>query len=164
MTWLFKPSYFGPDRRAKRQMRMIERRREDGAGSRETLQSALPQLRARGLRWVNHDKYFGPDRRTVFSVFFLERRKEKADGPPPPLHAALRQLRVRVLEADDEQARSLLCERLIATAILADAQGRTEIGDLLSALANMLEEQAEQDGDPRTVLHEELIRAEAMQS
>jgi hypothetical protein len=163
MGWLFNPKYFGPDRRAgKFQVRFLERRRTQDAGSRETLQSVLPQLRSRGMRWVDHANYFGPDRRSVFSVFFLERRKEQADGSPPPLHAALRQLRMRVLDADDAQSRTLLCERLIATAILADSQGHTRIGDLLVSLAHHLEEQAD-DADPRQVLHAELNRAEAMQ-
>lgn len=164
MGWLFHPKYFGPDRRAgKFQVRFVERRREQDAGSREKLQAVLPQLRSRGMRWVDHANYFGPDRRSVFSVYFLERRKEQADGNPPPLHAALRQLRMRVLDADDAHARTLLSERLIATAILADSQGHTRIGDLLVSLARELDDAAE-DADPRQMLHTELNRAEAMQA
>lgn len=165
MGWLFHPSYFGPDRRAgKFQMRIVERRRAASTGSRTALQSVLPQLRARGLRWVDHANYFGPDRRSLFSVFFLERRKEKCEGPPPPLHAALRQLRVRSLDANDEMGRTALCDRLIATAILADSQGYTRIGDLLANLARELENPAEENGEPMQLLHTELNRAEAMQA
>lgn len=164
MGWLFRPQYFGPDRRSDGfQVRFVERRREQDKGSRAGLQSALKEVCASGLRWVDHFNYFGPDRRgDVFSFFFLERRKVKGDGPPPPLHAALRQIRMRVLDAEDAAARDSLRQRLIATAILADAQQRTDIGDLLMKLARVLEQQPGAFADPRQVLHSELIRAEAL--
>ena len=163
MGWLFHPNYFGPDRRAgKFQVRMLERRRAASSGTRATLQAILPQLRARGMRWVDHSTYFGPDRRSMFCIFFMERRRQNVAAPPPPLHAALRQLRVRSLDAGDESGRTQLAERLIATAILADAQGYTGIGDLLANLASELENP--QTGvEPSQLLHSELNRAEAMQ-
>jgi hypothetical protein len=162
--WLFRTSYFGPDRRSgKFNVRLIERRRDDDTGSRETLQAALPQIRARGMRWVDHTSYFGPDRRSLFSMFFLERRKENCAGSPPPLHAALRQLRVRSLDANDHAGRDLLCDRLVATAILADAQGYMGIGDLLAQLAHELEHPTQDGVEPMQKVHAELNRAEAMQ-
>lgn len=163
MGWLFKPSYFGPDRRGgKFHVRFFERRKDSDAGTRATLKSKMRDLAAQGLRWVDHFNYFGPDRRTgVFSHFFLERRKEDSAGYPPPLHAALRQLRMRVLDADDPAKREALCERLMATALLADAQGQTQIGDLLMALVRTIEN-APTGADPRAELGELLNRAEAL--
>lgn len=140
MRWLYRQSYFGPDRRANRfHVRFLERRRDDDAGSRATLKTSLKRIAAQGLRWVDHFNYFGPDRRgDGFSHYFLERRKQSHAGTPPPLHAALRQLRVRVLDLQDQDARQALRERITATAILADAQGRGDIGDLLTELAAKL--------------------------
>lgn len=165
MGWLYHLNYFGPDRRSKGfQVRFIERRREDSVGTRASLRESLAQLWARGLSWVDHFNYFGPDRRAeVFSFFFLERRREQSAGPPPALHAALRQLRVRVMDAHDAAGRAALCERFTATAVLADAQGRGQIGDLLMKLVSALDA-ADEGADLRPMLHAELIRAEAMQS
>ncbi len=161
MRWLYRHSYFGPDRRANRfQVRFLERRRDDDAGTRASLKTSLKKLAAQGLRWVDHFNYFGPDRRgDAFSYFFLERRRQAHVGTPPPLHAALRQLRVRVLEVDNEDARKALRERITATAILADAQGRGDIGDLLTELANKLDGPSE--GLTATV-QSELLRAAAL--
>jgi hypothetical protein len=161
VRWLYRHSYFGPDRRSNRfQVRFLERRREDDAGSRASLKASLKKLAAQGLRWVDHFNYFGPDRRgDAFSHFFLERRRQAHVGTPPPLHTALRQLRVRVLEVDNEEARKVLRERVTATAILADAQGRTDIGDLLTDLACKL------DGGAKgltALVQSELLRASTM--
>ncbi|MEZ6024455.1 MAG: hypothetical protein R3C16_13800 [Hyphomonadaceae bacterium] len=161
MGWLFHPNYVGPDRRSDQfHVRFLERRREKAASTRTALKAALAQISANDLRWVDHRHYFGPDRRgDVFSFFFLERRKENVAAPPPPLHIALRQIRVRVLETDDEAGRRALHDRLVATAILADAHNQTEIGDLLMVLAHALDDVAD---DTRPMLEQELIRAEAM--
>jgi len=163
VRWLFRKTYFGPDRRgAKFQVRFIERRKDNDTGTRKTLQSSMREIAQQGMRWVDHLNYFGPDRRAeAFSFFFLERRKEDASGTPPPLHAALRQLRVRIHEADNPAKREALCERLLATALLADAQGRTEIGDLLMALARTIED-APAEADPRDALQELMNQAEAL--
>jgi hypothetical protein len=161
VRWLYRQSYLGPDRRSGRfQVRFIERRRETDAGTRESLGAGLRRLAAKGLRWVDHFNYFGPDRRgDAFSHFILERRRQSSSGTPPPLHAALRQLRMRVLEVDNKDARAALRDRLTATAILADAQGRADIGDLLTALASKLD--AADVGLAATV-QSELLRAAAM--
>ncbi|QGZ93571.1 hypothetical protein [Terricaulis silvestris] len=161
MRWLYRQSYFGPDRRSNRfQVRFFERRHEDDSGTRASLMTSLKKLAAQGLRWVDHFNYFGPDRRgDAFSYFFLERRRHAHVGTPPPLHAALRQLRVRVLEVDNEDARKALRERITATAILADAQGRADIGDLLTELASKLDDGAQ---GLAAVVQSELLRAAAM--
>lgn len=163
MGWLYHHRYVGPDRRSEGfQVRFIERRKEGDSGA--SIGESLKQLAARGLRWVDHFNYFGPDRRgDAFSHFFFERRKHSSVGTPPPLHAALRQLRVRVLEAENADARHGLRERFTATAVLAHAQGRTEIGDLLNDLANALEE-VESDLDLTSHIQAELLRASAMLS
>lgn len=162
MGWLYHRGYVGPDRRSERfQVRFIERRRETETETRASLGESLKQIAQRGLRWVDHLNYFGPDRRGgAFSHFFFERRKESAAGMPS-LHAALRQLRVRVLEADNAGARHALRERSTATALLADAQGRTDIGDILTDLASKLEAD---EGDLSALLQSELLRAAAMLS
>lgn len=161
MGWLYNKQYVGPDRRSERfQVRFVERRREAEPGTRASLAGSLKQLASRGLRWVDHFNYFGPDRRgDAFSYFFLERRKQASVGTPPPLHAALRQLRVRVLESSNGNARTALRDRFTATALLADAQGRTDIGDLLTDLAAKLEAT---DADLSAFLQSELLRAGAM--
>ncbi len=165
MGWLYNRGYVGPDRRSEGfQVRFIERRARDAeTESRASLGESLKQLAARGLRWVDHFNYFGPDRRgNAFSHFFFERRKHASVGAPPALHAALRQLRVRVLEAENADARHALRERLIATALLADAQGRNDIGDLLTGLASKLEEEGA--ADLAAFVQSELLRASAMLS
>lgn len=165
MGWLYHQRYIGPDRRADRfQVRFFERRKETDAGTRSSLNANLKRLAARGLRWVDHFNYFGPDRRgEAFSYFFLERRRESSAGTPPLLHAALRQLRVRVLETGDIEARDALRDRFTATAILADAQGRTDIGDLLTNLAAKLDTKEQQE-DLAAIVQSELLRAGAMLS
>jgi len=165
MGWLFHNSYFGPDRRSGRrfEIRFLERRKRapSEAGSRASLRGRLRELFARGLRWVDTLSYFGPDRRSdQFSHFILERRKDDAAGPPPPLHVALRQLRMRVLEAETSEGRKALRDRLIATGLLADAQGRTAIGDLLTRLAERMD--AAGEADVSAMLQEDLLTAEAM--
>lgn len=161
MGWLYHRGYVGPNRRSERfQVRFVERRREDATETRESLGATLKQMAQRGLQWVDHLNYFGPDRRGgAFSHFFFERRKESAAGTPPPLHAALRQLRVRGLEADNADARDALRERLTATALLADAQGRTDIGDILTDLASKL---GADESELATLMQSELLRAAAM--
>jgi hypothetical protein len=161
VRWLYRQSYFGPDRRSNRfQVRFIERRRETDAGTRQSLGAGLRRLAAKGLRWVDHFNYFGPDRRgDAFSHFILERRRQSSAGTPPPLHAALRQLRMRVLDLGDQDARDALRERITATAILADAQGRADIGDLLTALAGKLDAA---DAGLAATVQSELLRAAAM--
>jgi hypothetical protein len=73
---------------------------------------------------------------------------------------ALRQLRVRLIEAETVEGRGVLKDRLIATALLADAQGRTVIGDRLTRLAEQLETT---DGElSLPALQSELLAAEAM--
>jgi hypothetical protein len=160
--WLYRPSYFGPDRRSSRfQLRFIDRRREIDAGTRASLRTSLKRLAATGLRWVDHLNYFGPDRRRDgFSLFILERRRHSSVGAPPSLHAALRQLRVRSLETENDDARHALCERVTATAVLADAQGRSDIGDLLAELARKLD--STESGDLANVVQTELLRSGAM--
>ncbi len=164
MGWLYHLNYFGPDRRGDRfVVRFLERRkRGDDRGSRASIREALRALFARGLKWVDVSSYFGPDRRSgAFSHFILERRRQKSASTPPPLHAALRQLRVRVLEAGNAKGRAALKERLTATAILADAQGRVVIGDHLTLLAEKIA--AAGDGeDLSDLLQSELLAAEAM--
>jgi hypothetical protein len=162
VRWLYHLSYFGPDRRANRfQVRFRERRRETDPGTRASLKTSLKRLAASGLRWVDHFNYFGPDRRgDAFSHFILERRRHASVGTPPPLHAALRQLRVRSLDTANEDSRAAFRERVTATAILADAQGRTDIGDLLTELASTLD--AVRDEDLASVVQTELVRAGAM--
>lgn len=49
MLWVDTTCYFGPDRRRKRVMRMLERRRENYAGSAPSLSIAMRQLRMRVL-------------------------------------------------------------------------------------------------------------------
>jgi hypothetical protein len=49
MLWVDNTSYFGPDRRRKRMMRMLERRRENYAGPAPSLSIAMRQLRMRVL-------------------------------------------------------------------------------------------------------------------
>lgn len=164
MDWLYHRKYFGPNRRKGRfEMRFLERRKRDASpGTRASLQSVLRELFERGLIWVDAASYFGPDRRaSAFSHFVLDRRRRNVAGAPPPLHAALRQLRMRVLEADDPTRRSTLKERLIATALLADAQGFTEIGDKLARLAEALDG-ADADKPASDVLPAELLAAEAL--
>ncbi len=162
MAWLYHQKYFGPDRRGRRfEVRFLNRRkRDEGEASRSSLQAVLRDLFDRGLAWVDVATYFGPDRRSgVFSHFILERRRHHAAGAPPPLHAALRQLRVRVLDADTAEGRAALKDRMIATALLADAQGRTTIGDHLMRLSEMFDGAGD---DFSARLQPELIAAEAM--
>lgn len=163
MAWHYHRKYFGPDRRGGRfEVRFLDRRKrgDEAAGSRVSLQAALRDLFEHGLRWVDVASYFGPDRRSgAFSHFILERRRHHAAGSPPPLHAALRQLRVRLLDVETAEGREALKERLIATALLADAQGRTEIGDHLLSVAEML---AEPCADVASALQSKLLAAEAM--
>jgi hypothetical protein len=165
MGWLYHRNYFGPDRRTGRfEVRFLERRAREQReeGTRASLQGVLRDLFARGLRWVDVTSYFGPDRRSgAFSHFFLERRKQKSGGAPPSLHAALRQLRVRVMEADNADGRHALRERMIATALLADAQGRAPIGDLLTQLAARLETAGDDDAELAAFLQSNLLTAEA---
>jgi hypothetical protein len=162
VRWLYHLSYFGPDRRSDRfQVRFFERRRETDVGTRASLKTSVKRLAERGLRWVDNFSYFGPDRRgDAFSYFFLERRRQASVGAPPSLHAALRQLRVRVLETEDKLAREALRERVTATAILADAQGRSDIGDLLTELASKLD--SVECEDLASVVQAELLRAGTM--
>jgi hypothetical protein len=162
MGWLHNRNYVGPDRRSGRfEVRFRERRDRDAqTETRASLRGAIGQLFARGLKWVDTMSYFGPDRRTgAFSHFFLERRKREAVGAPPTLAGALRQLRMRTLEAETEDGRRSLQERLNATALLADAQGHSEIGDLLTRLAEALESGA---SDLSILVQSELLNAEAM--
>ncbi len=162
MAWLYHRNYFGPDRRVGGfSVRFLERRkRVEDTGSRTSLQGVLGDLFARGLKWIDIASYFGPDRRSgAFSHFILERRRDQAVGTPPPLHAALRQLRVRVLDAETAEGRRALKDRLTATALLADAQGRTAIGDRLARLAAQLESTSV---DLSATLQSELLAAEAM--
>ena len=49
MLWVDNTSYFGSDRRCKRTMRMLERRRENYAGPAPSLSIAMRQLRMRVL-------------------------------------------------------------------------------------------------------------------
>jgi hypothetical protein len=49
MLWVDNTSYFGPDRRCERTMRMLERRRENYAGPAPSLSMAMRQLRMRVL-------------------------------------------------------------------------------------------------------------------
>jgi hypothetical protein len=49
MLWVDNTNYFGPDRRCKRTMRMLERRRENYAGRAPSLSIAMRQLRMRVL-------------------------------------------------------------------------------------------------------------------
>jgi hypothetical protein len=161
--WLYNRNYVGPNRRSERfHVRFIERRGEAEPGTQASISETLKRLVARGLRWVDHLNYFGPDRRgDDFSYYFLERRRQSNVGTPPPLHAALRQLRVRVLEADKPDAREGLRDRLTATAILAEAQGRSDIGDILLALAGKLDA-AQAEDDLAVFFQSELIRAGAL--
>ena len=109
------------------------------AGDRATLRDALRAGGAAALRWVDFQTYFGPDRRSdVFSHYILERRKENYAGAPPTLQNSLRQLRVRVLEVDDKATRPLFRDRLIATALLADAKNEVAIADRLLALVETI--------------------------
>jgi hypothetical protein len=162
MAWLYHRNYFGPDRRGGRfHVRLLERRKQDGGQeNRVSLQGVLRDLFVRGLKWVDVASYFGPDRRSgAFSHFIMERRRRQSVGSPPPLHAALRQLRVRLLDAETSEGRRALQERLTATALLADAQGRTRIGDHLMRLAEAL---GRGEGDVAARLQSELLTAEAM--
>jgi hypothetical protein len=162
--WLYNRNYVGPDRRSERfHVRFFERRREEEASaSSSSLRDSLKRLAGRGLRWVNHLNYFGPDRRgDDFSYFFLERRRQSNVGAPPPLHAALRQLRVRLLEVDCNEARESLRDRITATAILAEAQSRSDISDVLLTLANKFDS-GDHQGDLMTLVQAEMLRAEAM--
>lgn len=164
MNWLYHRNYVGPDRRGARfQARFIERRgKAEEASGRASLRGALKDLFARGLKWVDSISYFGPDRRSgAFSHFFFERRRHGAAGPPPTLQAALRQLRVRVLDAEGADGRRALCERLLATSLLADARGQPAIGDLLARLASELE-RSDGAGHVSVALQAELLKAEAM--
>jgi hypothetical protein len=143
-------------------VRFVERRRKESSESGIT-ENSLRELFSRGLRWVDHFNYFGPDRRGEdFSFFFLERRRAKGVGKPPPLRTALRQLRVRLMNAEDADDQTLLRERLVATALLADAQGFDEVGRSLRTLASNVDSSLEHDGDPRPRLHNELNRIESM--
>jgi len=162
MGWLYNRNYVGPDRRAGRfEVRFRERReRQPQTESRSTIRGALGQLLERGLKWVDTMTYFGPDRRSgKFSHFFLERRKREAVGAPPTLANALRQLRMRTLEAESEDSRRSLQERLNATALLADAHGHAAIGDLLTRLAEEFETGR---ADLSSYIQSELLNAEAM--
>lgn len=49
MLWVDNTSYFGPDRRCKRTMRMLDRRRENYSGPAPSLSIAMRQLRMRVL-------------------------------------------------------------------------------------------------------------------
>lgn len=49
MLWVDNESYFGPDRRQSETLRIVERRRANGAGSPPPLSTALRQLRLRVL-------------------------------------------------------------------------------------------------------------------
>lgn len=164
MSWLYHQSYFGPDRRGERfQVRFVERRgKADVEAARLSLAERLKQFAAKGLRWVDHFNYFGPDRRgDAFSYYFLERRRDDYAGTPPPLHAALRQLRVRVLEAHDADERAVLRERVMATALLAAAQERTDIIDLLIQLAADMDT-PQSEADLAATVQAQLLRAAAM--
>lgn len=164
MGWLYHRTYVGPDRRAGRfHVRFFERRKDgEDTGTRASVQSALRDLFSRGLKWVDVISYFGPDRRSgAFSHFFRERRRHETTGLAPPLRAALRQLRVRVLELKSADGGRALQERLIATAILADAQGRAAVGDALMRLADRLAAAAPGE-DLSGALQSQLLAAEAM--
>lgn len=164
MGWLYDKNYVGPDRRGGRfEVRFRERRKRDGeASTRASLKSRVGDLVARGLRWVDTMTYFGPDRRNrAFSHFFLERRKHEAVGAPPTLHGALRQLRMRMLEIDSEVSRAAFLERMRATALLADVNGRGGIGDALTRVADQIESG---EGMPSAELESALLRVEAMLS
>lgn len=162
MGWLYHRNYVGPDRRAGRfEFRFRERReRQPAPQSRAALKDLVGELIMQGRKWVDAFSYYGPDRRSgVFSHFLLDRRREDASGPPPALSAALRQLRVRGFDADREEGRQALCERLRATALLADAQGRAPVGDLLLHLATTIEAESTCCPD---ILQQQLHTAEAM--
>ena len=164
MNWLYHRNYVGPNRRSERfHVRFFERRdRSQDAGTRASVRDVLHEVFARGLKWIDVASYFGPDRRTgAFSHFFLERRRDETAGHPPALAAALRQLRVRVLNANSTDGRRALQQRLTATALLADAQGRPAIGDVLTQLAERLKA-AEVGSDVSAMLQAELLKAEAM--
>jgi hypothetical protein len=164
MSWLYHRNYIGPERRGGRfAVRFLERRKNrDDNGSQGSIQDSVRTVFARGLKWIDVSAYFGPDRRSgVFSHFILERRRQDSATTPPPLHAALRQLRVRVLEASNCEGRAAYRDRLIATAILAEAQGRTAIGDSLLGLAEALTD-ATDDADLSGALQTQLIAIEAM--
>jgi len=49
MLWVDNEHYFGPDRRQSETLRIVERRRQNGAGSPPPLSTALRQLRLRVL-------------------------------------------------------------------------------------------------------------------
>jgi ribosomal protein S28E/S33 len=158
MTWLHTLNYFGPDRRAKRQMRIIERRGPAAVGDIAALREALRANGLQGALWIDHPSYFGLDRRSGnFSHYILERRRDNCAGAPPRLAGALRQLRVRVLEAEDPRTRGKFFERLRATALLADAQNYSSIGDLLLAVADRPSR-----SDVAAQLQAALLRAEDM--
>ena len=164
MGWIYRSNYAGPDRRSGRfAVRFVERRRDYGGEPQVTTASALQEFFSRGLRWVDHLNYFGPDRRSEdFSFFFLERRRATGVGAPPPLHIAFRQLRVRIINAQDAQGRGELGQRLVATALLAQAQGLGEVADALTTLARCLDASVDPGRDPRPWLHTEISRVESM--
>ena len=160
MRWIYRSKYAGPDRRSGGfVVRLFERRRDDGGETRSPSGNALEEFFSCGLRWVDHFNYFGPDRRgNDFSFFFFERRRTKSVGNPPPLHTALRQLRV---SADDAAGQDALRERLMATALLAHAQGFSAVANSLITLARNLQS-FNGASDPRPELLGELKRVESM--
>lgn len=164
MSWVYRSTYVGPDRRSPGfVVRFLERRREANAESAGAPANMLRELWSKGMAWVDHFNYFGPDRRGAdFSFFFFERRRSKGVGRPPALHTALRQLRVRLADAKDAEGRSALQERLTATALLAAAQGFSTAADALKALASDLDASRGHEADPRPRLDAELGRIESM--
>jgi len=164
MDWLFHRNYLGPDRRRGGfEVRFINRRK-NGPGNSSNLPfaDAVGALFKRGLKWVDALSYFGPDRRSgAFSHFILERRKSDAAKSAPPLHSALRQLRVRVLGTESAEERARILERLLATAVLAEANGRGDIAASLHALSERLAA-APDDNHWASTLQSGLRGAEAM--
>ena len=163
MAWVYSRRYAGPDRRSRRfAVRLFERRSEEGTEL-AIAEHSLGALFSRGLRWVDDLNYFGPDRRGKgFSFFFLERRRAKHVGKPPPLATALRQLRVRMINVEGADDRTLLRERLMATALLAEAQGLEEVAQALRALGDTVENALHEEADVQLQLGDELNRIETM--
>ncbi len=90
-----------------------------------------------------------------------ERRREECVGPLPSLRTALRQLRVRVLDADTRVGLLAFEARATAIALLANAQDRRPVGDILMTLVRRLAS-APLGADPRPMIYSALGRAEVL--
>jgi hypothetical protein len=163
VSWVYRNTYVGPNRRSDQfQVRFLERRRAREAGARDELGDSLRRLFAQGLKWVSALNYFGPDRRgDDYNFFFLERRRANCATTPPPLATALRQLRVRLADIDAATAGEKLRERILATAMLADAQACVDIGDMLMTMADKASALCDGNADRIVALQDELNRIEA---